>query len=275
MLRARSVGSDEGQIDVGASGCRKIDLGLFRSVFKALQSHLVFLQINARIFLAEFFVDPVDDHFIKVITTEHGVSIGSLDFEDTITNFEHRNIKGSTTQVIDRNLFCLLGVEAIGKRCGSGFVHDAKHFKACDLARIFGGLTLRIVEVCGHGDHSLCDCLAEVIFCDLLHGRKDLRRDLGWCKFFVVDLYAHEFITSPHEMVREALFCSRALFVATSHEALDRVNGLFWIGDRLALSHLTYKSFAVFAKRNDRWRGAETFTVRDDNGLSAFHHSDA
>ena len=63
--------------------------------------------------------------------------------------------------------------------------------------------------------------------------------------------------------------------VAPADQALDREDGLFWIGDRLALGRLADEPFAVVGEGDDRRRGAHAFGVLDNFRRLAFHDGDA
>src|SRR5690606_9987735 len=60
-----------------------------------------------------------------------------------------------------------------------------------------------------------------------------------------------------------------------SHETLDRIDGLFRVGDRLAFGDVTDEAFAGFAERHDGRGGAMPFRIGNDGGLTAFHDGDA
>ena len=59
-----------------------------------------------------------------------------------------------------------------------------------------------------------------------------------------------------------------------AHEALDRENRVFGIGDGLSLCDLTDQALALLRETDDRWSGAIAFLVNDDGGLAAFHDRD-
>ena len=63
--------------------------------------------------------------------------------------------------------------------------------------------------------------------------------------------------------------------VAAPDQALDREDGLFRIGDRLALGRLADEALAVVGEGDDRRRGAHAFGVLDDFRRLAFHDGDA
>ena len=101
---------------------------------------------------------------VPVVTAEVGVAVGRLDFENAVADFEHRNIERAAAQVVDGDLFVLLLVETVGERCRGRFVDDAQHFQTGDLARVFGRVALRVVEVSRNGNDRLGDLFAELRF---------------------------------------------------------------------------------------------------------------
>ena len=275
MFRARSVGSDEGEVDVRGSRGRKVDLRLFRGVLQTLQGHLVLLQVDARIVLLEFVVDPVDNHFVEVVTAEHRIAVGGLHAEHAVVDFQDGDIERTATEVIHGDLFALLGVKTVGKGGCRRFVHDTQHFEASNLAGILRSLTLGVVKVGGDRNHGLRHRLAQVVFGNLLHGLENHGRNLGRSELLVVHLHAHRVRTRAHQLVGHVLFGSGAFAGRTAHETLDGVNRLFGVGDGLTLCHVAHQTFAVLAESDNGRGGAETFRVSDDDRLAAFHHGHA
>ena len=62
---------------------------------------------------------------------------------------------------------------------------------------------------------------------------------------------------------------------AAADQALDGEEGVFGIGDALALGRLADQALAVGRERHDRGGGAGAFRIFDDLGGRAFHHRDA
>ena len=115
--------------------------------------------------------------------------------------------------------------------------------------------------------------LAEIIFRSLLqllqnHGR-NLRRGI-----FLALRHNRHVIARLDDLVGHHLHLFIDFVVATSHEALDGVNGVFRIGDGLALGHLSDQPLAILGEADDRGRSPPTFFVGDDFGLAAFHNGD-
>ena len=172
---------------------------------------------------------------------------------------------------------CLLLVEAVGERRRGRLVDDAQHFEAGDLAGVLGGLALGVVEVGGNGDDGLLDLLPEIGFGGLLHLLQDEGGDLRGrilscrrprprrrrCR--LCDLVGDELL----------VLLDHRVVVAAADQALDREDGLFRIGDRLALGRLADEPLAVVGEGDDRRRGAHAFGVLDDFRRFAFHDGDA
>jgi hypothetical protein len=62
---------------------------------------------------------------------------------------------------------------------------------------------------------------------------------------------------------------------AAADQALDREDGVFRIGDGLALGRLADETLAVVREGDDGRRRARAFRILDDLRLAAFHDSDA
>jgi len=60
-----------------------------------------------------------------------------------------------------------------------------------------------------------------------------------------------------------------------AHLTLDGRNRVFGVGDGLALCDLADQTLAGLGEADDRRGGAGALGVCDDNGLAAFHDSDA
>ncbi len=119
-------------------------------------------------FLLEFGDDPVDDALVDVVAAQVRVAVGGFHFDDAVADFEDGDVEGAAAEVVNRDGFVLLLVETVGQRRGRGLIDDALDVEAGDLARVFGGLALRVVEVGRNGDHGFGDLLAQVGFSGFL-----------------------------------------------------------------------------------------------------------
>ena len=122
----------------------------------------------------------------------------------------------------------------------------------CDLPRVLGGLTLRVVEVGGDRDDGVGDVLAQV----LLGVALQLSENAG------------------RELLRRVLLAVDLGRPVGAHVALDARDGAVDVGDRLALRGLADEDLAVLGERDDRRRGAESLRVGDDGGFATFEDGD-
>lgn len=151
MLGARSVGGDVGEVDVGLGGRRELDLGLLGGLANTLDRHAVLGKIESRLLL-ELGDDVVDELDVKVLSSEVGVSVGRLDLEDTVLHLEDRDIKGSSSEIVDGDQASVGAVESVSEGGGGGLVDDAENVESGDGSGVLGGLTLGVVEVGGNGN---------------------------------------------------------------------------------------------------------------------------
>ncbi len=111
---------------------------------------------------------------VEVLTTQVGITSRSLDGEDTTLDVQKRNIKGSSSEIVDHDITLLVrlaGAETVCDRGSGGLVDDTEDVETGDGTGILGGLSLVVVEVGGYGDHSLLHLLAQLRLRDLLHLR--------------------------------------------------------------------------------------------------------
>ena len=116
---------------------------------------------------------------VDVVAAKVGVAVGRDDLDDPLADLEHRDVEGAAAEVVDRDELVLLLVEPVGERCGGRLVDDALDLEAGNLARVLGGLPLRVVEVGRDGDDGLADGRPQVGFRGALELHQDARRDLG------------------------------------------------------------------------------------------------
>jgi NAD-specific glutamate dehydrogenase len=91
----------------------------------------------------------IHDPVVKVLPSQVCVPGCGLDLKDSFTEHQQGHIKGAATQIKDQNgtgrCFAVLHSHLVQPKChgsGCGFVEDAQHMKARDLACILGRLTL-------------------------------------------------------------------------------------------------------------------------------------
>jgi len=64
-------------------------------------SHLKYIQSKIN-YLLEFIEQVLKKLLIEVLTTQHGISVGGLHFEDTTIDLKNRDIESTTTYTIDK-----------------------------------------------------------------------------------------------------------------------------------------------------------------------------
>src|SRR5262249_13785195 len=227
-------------------------------------------EIDALLF-AEFGGDPVDNALIDVVATEVGVTVGRFHLDDTFADFEHGNIEGAAAEVVDGDRLILLLVEAVSERRGRRLVDDALHFKPGDAAGVLGRLALRVVKVGGNRDDGVGHLFSEVGFGGLLELSEDHRGDFGRRILLAHDLDARVPIVAADYFVGHHFHLFADFFVAAAHEALNRKDGVFGIGNGLALGDLPYEALATLGEGNHRRSCAAALLVRDHRGLSTLH----
>ena len=100
------------------------------------------------------------------------VSIASccLDFEYAIVDGQERDIKGSSSKVIDNYLTFVTGaVKTVRDGGGGWLVHNSNDVQASNGAGILSSLSLIVVEVRWDGDDGVDYFFPEVALCDFLH----------------------------------------------------------------------------------------------------------
>ena len=278
VLRTTRVGGDEGQVDLVFLGGGEGDLGFFRLLFDPLHGVGLFGKVDAGVRF-ELRHDPVHDLVVPVVAAEVRVAVGRLDFKDAVADFEGRNVEGAAAEVIDRDFFVLLFVEAVGEGGCSRLVDDAQDFEAGNLAGVLRRVALRVVEIGWDGDDRLGDFFTELGFRVGFEFGQDHRADFRRAErlLLAVDVEFDVGIAVGRldQFVGDAFVLIFEFVELAPHEALDREDGVGRVGHGLALGGLADEAFAVLGESDDGRRGARALTVFQHNGFSAFHHGHA
>ncbi len=159
------------------------------------------LEIDA-VALLELARQPVDDLLVEVVAAEMRVAVGRLDLDDAFADFENRDVERAAAEVVDRDGLVLLLVEAVGQRRRCRLVDDAQDVEAGNLAGVLRRLSLRVVEVRGHGDDRIGDLLAEIVLSRLLQLLQDHRGDFGRGVLLAADFDPRVAVAGAHDLVR-------------------------------------------------------------------------
>ena len=116
---------------------------------------------------------------VEVITAQVGITVGGFNFKHAVAELQDGDIESTAAEVEDSHLhiFVLL-VQTVCQSGSGGLVYDTLNGKTCNLAGLFGGLTLTVAEVCGHCDDSLCNGLSQIVLCSLFHFLQNHCRNL-------------------------------------------------------------------------------------------------
>ena len=270
VLRPARVRRDEGQVDLGLLGGRKLDLGLLRSLFEPLQGHQVSAQVDALVLL-ELGNDPLDDPLIQVIPTQVGVSVRGLHLDHVVAHLEDGDVEGAASEVVHGDRLVLLLVQAVGQGGRRGLVDDPPDVQARDGPRVLGGLALAVVEIGRRRDHGIGHGLTEIVFRGPLQLLQNEGRDLRRGELLVPHLDLCNIVRAIDNLVRDDLDLFTHLSEAASHKPLYRIDRVLRVRDGLPFRHLPDEPFPVLGKPDHRRGRAAAFLVRDHYGIPTFH----
>ncbi len=133
----------------------------------------------------------LDQLIVEVFSAQMGISGSGLYFENSIFDRQKRDIESSTSQIEDENvLFSLpLFVQSVGNSCGGGLVDDSQYVESSNNSGVFGGLSLRIIEISGNSDNSVFHWLGQIGFSGFFHLDQHHGRD-----FFGVEFLEFSFV---------------------------------------------------------------------------------
>lgn len=123
MLRATVAHSQVRQIDLRLESGTQLDLGFLSSLSNSLNRIFVISDVNSRL-LFEQIEEILGEHAVYVLSSATRVSIGRLDFEDSLHHLHNRNIECSSTQIEHRNHLTLVFIKSVGEASRSRLVND-------------------------------------------------------------------------------------------------------------------------------------------------------
>ena len=137
--------------------------------------------------------------------------------------------RSPTAQIVDGDALVLFLIQTIGEGSRGRLVNDAQHGQAGDLAGIFGGLALAVIEIRGDRDNGFRDRLPEIVFGSLFHLLQNHGRDFGWAVPLAPDFDVGISIGSGHDFVRQSLdgFADLRRFEFASNQPLNRNRSYF------------------------------------------------
>ena len=115
--------------------------------------------------------------------------------------------------------------------------------------------------------------MTEVIFRSFLHLLKNHGRDFLGCVKTVIDGNAAGVVITFGHLVAPVTDFFGHLIEAAAHETLHGSNGIFRIGNGLALGRVTHFAFTIFQESHHRRGGSSTLFVGDHYRFITFHYS--
>ena len=210
---------------------------------------------------------------VPVVAAQVVVASGGQNFEHAVAELKHGNVERAATKVEHEDLLILVHlVETVSQSRSGRLIDNTLHVEASDLASVFGGLTLGVVEVCRNSDDGLGDRLAHALLGVGLQLLQNHSRNFLGGVFLAIDIDDGTAILALHHVVGDGLALFGGLIIAAADKALHRRNGVLGVGDSLVLGGLADNTLAVFAEALDRRSGAIAFGVHQNGGLIALHN---
>ncbi len=163
-------------IDVNLSG---VDSGehsfsSFTLGSESSQSLLVVSDVNTGSLL-EVSNAVIDESVVEILSSEMGVSGSGLDFEETVFDRQQGDIESTTSEIEDENESLVLNilVQTVSNGSSGWLVDDSHDIESGNLTSVFGGLSLRVVEVSWDSNDCVLDFLSEIILGNFLHLGQD------------------------------------------------------------------------------------------------------
>ena len=228
------------------------------------------MQVDTLILL-ELVDDPADEHFVNVVTAKVRVAIRRFDLNDSFADLEDRDVERTTAKVEHGDRLVLLLIKSVGQRSGRRFVDDTQNLKACDLARILGGLTLCVVKIRWNRDDGLFDLRSKIIFRRLLQFLQNHRCDFRRAVLFALGRDAYVAVAGLFDLIGNLLDLVRNLVELAAHKTLDRIKRILRVRNCLTLCDLADQTVAVLCKCDDRRCCTPAFAVSDNDGFAALH----
>ena len=202
------------------------------------------------------------------------VAVSGKNLNNAVGKVKKRDVKGTAAEVEDEDFLILVFlIKTVGKSGCRRLVNDTLDIEACNLAGVFGCLTLGIVEVCRNGNDGVGYFLTEVLLGVSLHLREDHGADLLRRVIGALNLHNGTTVSAGLDLVRNGLHLGLDLVKLATHETLDGEYRVHGVSDSLVLCCLTDNAVAVSAETHDRRSGAIALSVNDNGRLAALKDS--
>ena len=210
---------------------------------------------------------------VNVVASQMGVAIGGDDFENSVLQFQDRNIERTAAKVVHRDGSVLFPVQPIGKRCRRGLVHQPQHLQPRNASRVLGCLPLGVVEVRRNGDHRLLHRRPEEAFRIAFELAQNLRGNLRRRVAALTQLDAQHFPRRKvfGETERKQLEFLLHVVHAPSHQPLHAVNGALRVRQQRLARGIAHQHVVVAVQRHHRWNQVRAiFPGNNKHALARF-----
>jgi hypothetical protein len=266
--------------DGGLGGSRQGPLRSFASGPQSSEGSFVGGQVLLVLSL-EFLNKVVDHSVVEIFASQMSITSGGFNFEDTVFDGQDGDIEGSSAQIKDKNVLFtgIFFVQTVGDGSRGRFVNDSENVQTGDGTSIFGGLSLRIVEVSWDGDNGVVHLLSEVSFGDFLHFDENHRRDFFWEEFFgfTFVVYSDLWFSFNINNIEWPMF-HIGLNGGISKFSADKSFGVEdcvgWVHGDLVFGGISDQSFGI-VESNVRWGGSVTLVVGDNFDFTVLEDTDA
>ena len=217
-------------------------------------------------------------HLIKVLASQMRVSVRGKHLEHTVIDRQHRHIEGTATQIEHQNvLLAVLLVQTVRNSGSRRLVDDTLHSQSSNRSGILRSLTLCIIEVRRHRNHSVLHLLTQIRLGNLLHLRQHHGRNLLGRELLLAVVRQHldrglalavHQVERPHLLV---LLHRRIVVLATNH-TLHVENRSLRIDRSLVLGSVSNHTLLVIPS-NIRRRNTISLLVRNNLHLTLSVHT--
>ena len=266
-----------GKLDIkhGAIVGRERNLGIDHGFADCLHHFGIAPRVYAKV-ASDVVERKRDEQIVDVVAAEMGVAIGGNDFEDAFVQLEDGDVEGPAAKIVHRNGGSLALVEAVGQCRRGRFVHQAQDLESGDAAGIFRGLSLRVVEVRGHGNDRLGDGRGEIALGVALELAQDECGNFRRRKRLLAQLDAQHL--ARREIVgqterKQFQFVANVLDAA-AHQAFDAVDRVIGRFDQILARGIADDNLAIGIKGDDGRQQVGAVLARDHAGPIACHIGD-
>nr|QES95443.1 heat shock 70 kDa protein [Philasterides dicentrarchi] len=266
--------------DGGLGGGGQDSFGSFTLGSQSSQGSGVSSDINS-FFLQEVGSTEVDQFLIEIFSSQVGVSGGGFNFEDSFIDGQQGNVESSSSQIEDQNVSFSLSffVQSVGNSGGGGFVDDSQYVQSGDGSGVFGGQSLRVVEIGGDGNDGVFDGFGQERFSDFFHFNQNHGGDFFGVEFFD---FSFEFDDDNGFVIGSGfdfegplfhVFLDNSIGEFSSDKSFGIKDGVNGVSGNLVLSGISDQSFS-FGEGDIRRSGSVSLVVGNDFNSIVLPNSD-